>query len=304
LTAHMAYERRIEPRALDWRSFAWSNGIFDTARRSYTEAVEGVICTPHHLIMVTLSGGARHQEVAASCGHRYVGADRAGAVSLVPAHCERRLKLRGVESEWASISLDPALLSDGDLGIAAKARSLESATFTNSDDPFLSGLTEEFVRLHRADGGLDATYCDAMSWSLAHYLLRRYGEPDLAQGPRSWKLPPWRLRRIAEYVEAHLNREIRIADLASLVGVSPGYLHRSFRATTGQTPLTFINERRVHRAMRILQTEHAPIAEIAPRVGFVSPSHFTRTFRAIAGLSPSQYRAVNGVGPYEPAGEA
>jgi AraC family transcriptional regulator len=296
LTVPMAYERRIEPRAMDWRSFAWANGVFDTARRRYTKAVEGTIYTPHHLVMVTLNGGAQHQEVIASCGHKYVGADREGSVSFVPAHCERQLKLRGVESEWASISLNPALLEDDALRTVASTRSLEGATFTNRDDRFLAGLVAEFARLYAADGGLDPAYCDVMAWSLAHYLVRRDGRSDVPQGARSWKLPPWRLRRITDYVDAHLDGEIRVADLAALVGVSPGYLHRAFRATTGQTPLAFINERRVHRAMRILQTENASMAEIALRIGFMSPSHFTRTFRTITGINPSRYRAANGAG--------
>jgi AraC family transcriptional regulator len=291
--ADMAYERRIEPRAAGWRSFAWANGVFDTARRSYTEAVEGTICTPHHLVMVTLRGGAQHQEVTASCGHRYVGSDRPGAVSFVPAHCERRLRLRAVESEWASVSLNPTILQDEAFEYAG-ARSLEAATFTNGQDPFLAGLVGEFARIDATEGGLDIGYCDAMSWSLAHYLSCRYGGLGPERRSATWRLPPWRIRKIAEYVEARLEKEIRVADLAKIVGVSPGYLHRAFRATTGQTPLAFINERRVRRAMRILETESVSLAEIALRVGFANPSHLTRTFRAVAGLNPSQYRAANG----------
>lgn len=66
----MLYERRVEPLSTEWRSFQWAGGAFDTARRSYTERVEGIICTPQHLILVTLKGGAEYQEVEASCGHR------------------------------------------------------------------------------------------------------------------------------------------------------------------------------------------------------------------------------------------
>lgn len=293
MTALTDYVRRIEPLAKDWRHAAWASGSFDTARRPYTDMVEGIICTPHHLLLVTLDGGAERVEVAAACGHRYAGGDRRGAVSFVPAHCERRLRLWGVRSEWASLSLNPALLEDEALGEAGD-RTLQAATFTNADDPFVAGLAAEFVRLHAADGRLDPSYCDAMSWALAHHLVRRYGQREGGREPRSWKLPPWRLRRIADYVEARIDSDgdsaLRIADLAGLVGISPGHLHRAFHATTGKTPLAFINERRVRRAMAILQTERASIAEIALRVGFVSPSHFTRTFRRIAGLKPSDYR--------------
>ena len=293
MTAATAYERRMEPLASDWRHVAWSTGVFDTARRPYTEAAEGTFCTPQHLVIVTLRGGARHQEVVSSCGHRFAGPDRAGSVSFVPAHCSRRLKLAGVASEWASVGLDPHVLEDDELR-GPGARSLEASTFSNREDRFLTGVAGEFAQLHAADGRLDPTYCDAMSWSLALYLVRRYGRAGNSGRTRALRLPPWRLRRIADYVEEHLDREIRIADLAALVGVSGGYLHRAFRTSTGVTPLAFINERRVCRAMRILETERTSMVDIALRIGFVSPSHFTRTFRSVTGLSPSRYRLLSG----------
>ena len=81
-----------------------------------------------------------------------------------------------------------------------------------------------------------------------------------------------------------------MADLARLVGLSAGHLHRAFRETTGQTPLEFINRRRVERAAAILATEEPTIAEVALRVGFLSPSHFSRTFRRVTGRNPSARR--------------
>jgi AraC family transcriptional regulator len=285
LTVQKTYIRKVEPRSLQWQSHAWRDGVFDAGRRPFTPVVEGTICSPQHLVLVTLNGRAERFEVTSACGHRYAGDDRPGAVSFVPAHCERRLRFFGVEAQWASVSLSPALFGGDEL---------DNATFTNRDDPFLAGLVAEFARLYAADGTLDPTYCDAMSVALAQYLAHRYGHARPPAEGYSWKLPPWRLRRIADYVEARIDSdadgEIRIADLAGLVGLSAGHLHRAFRATTGKTPLEFINERRVRRAMQILEKEGASIAEIALRIGFLSPSHFTRTFRRIAGVNPSSYR--------------
>jgi AraC family transcriptional regulator len=286
------YRRRIEPLATGWRSYAWQHGVFDTARRPLTELAEGAICTAHHLLLVTLTGGARELEVSAACGHRYSGQDRPGAVSFVPADCERQTVLRGVESEWASISLSPTLFEEEALGRKGAARFI--ATFTNRDDPVLAGMAAEFARIFRADGLLETLYCEAMCRAMAHHLASRYGEAQPQDDVRDWKLPPWRLRKIADHVEDHLDGEIRIADLATLIGLSAGHLHRAFRATLGKTPLEFITERRVQRAMQMLARETASIAEIALRVGFQSPSHFTRTFRRMVGVNPGDYRAKRG----------
>ena len=286
------YGRRIEPLPTGWRSYAWDHGVFDTARRPYTEAAEGAICTSHHLLLVTLRGGARELEVSAACGHRFSGQDRSGAVSFVPADCERQTLLRGVESEWVSISLSPALFQEDALGRKGVSRGI--ATFTNREDPVLAGMATESARLYRADGVLEALYCDAMCRAMAHYLASRYGEAQPQDDVRDWKLTPWRLRKIADHVEDHLDGEIRIADLAGLLNLSVGHLHRAFRATLGKTPLEFITERRVQRAMQMLARDTASVADIALRVGFQSPSHFTRTFRRTVGVNPGDYRAKRG----------
>jgi len=290
----VAYLRRMEPVASDWRNHAWSTGAFDTGRRPATPAAEGVFCTPQHLVIVTLRGGARHQEVRADCGHRFMGPDRPGAVSFVPAHCGRELKLSDIESEWASIALDPSLLHDDAFG---RSRSLDLATFSNREDRFLAGTAAELARVAALDGCLDPLQGEEMALTVARYLVGRYGRPTPGVAGRPSRLPAWRLRRIVDHVEAHLDHEIRIADLAEAVGVSAGYLHRAFRASLGQTPLAFVNERRVRRAQRIIESEPVSMIDVALRIGFQSPSHFTRTFRAVTGLSPSRYRALAGYHP-------
>ncbi len=99
LKTETGYVRRVEPLASNWRSACWSAGSFDTGRRSATDVVEGLIRTPHHMLLVNIRGGAEHLTVATDCGHRYEGPDRPGAVSFVPGNCERRLRLLGVRSE-------------------------------------------------------------------------------------------------------------------------------------------------------------------------------------------------------------
>lgn len=277
------YVRKVEPIARDWRSQAWSNGVFDTGRRGYTERVEGVIRTPQHVLMVTLRGGADRVEVTSDCGHRHSGPDRTGLVSFVPAHCGRSLALTGVEARWGSIALDPILFEDGE-------GAFDPGAFTNVEDPFAAAMVSEFGRLHARDGRLDATYCESMSWALARHLTQRYGGAPRKSDRRSWKIAPWRLRRIVDHIEAKLDGVIRVTELAEIASLSPGYFHRAFRATTGQTPLAFINTRRIERATELIRTGDESLAAIALTVGFVSPRHFTRTFRQVTGANPSSYR--------------
>jgi AraC family transcriptional regulator len=129
-----------------------------------------------------------------------------------------------------------------------------------------------------------------MSIAAAQYLVSRYGSG--AELRRPDRLSPWRLHRIGDFVDENLEKNIRVATLASLVGLSEGHFHRAFHATTGETPLQFINRKRIERAVETLAREEVTVVELALRLGFVSPSHFARVFRGVTGVNPSQFRRM------------
>jgi AraC family transcriptional regulator len=274
---------RLSSRPDGWRRAQWASGAFETAHRPMTPIVEGRILSPNHLIMATLSGGAERHVISAEGGHRYDGPDLPATVSFLPAGCERRLRLHNVEWRWAAIALDPAKIS----GIAQA--SIETlGPLSGAEDNFVWNVLAEFQRLDALEGGLDTTYCDTMSLAIILYLARRYGGTKVKA--TSIKLPAWRLRRVTEFIDAHLSRTIRIADLAELAQLSEGHFHRAFRATTGRTPLEFVHERRSAMAKQLLAGSRLSVAQVALRAGFLSPAHFARVFRAATGQSPSQYR--------------
>ena len=271
---------QVSPAAVHHRRVAWQGGAFETARRERTASVEGVIRSSSHLVMATLKGGARVHEFVTEEGFRYKGQDKAGFVSFLPAGCERRLSLSDVAWEWASIALPPKV-----------AFSTENVgPFSEANNEFLFGMLKHFRLLFDADGALDVTYCDAMTFALTQYLKHRgsSGKAE-AQNVRGG-LPPRKLRTVTEYIDANLGGEIRIRELARLVDRSEGHFHRAFRSTTGKTPLQFVNERRVGRAAEILAARPDSILDVALQVGFVSASHFARTFRRVTGVNPDRYR--------------
>lgn len=267
------------------------------ARRSFTKEAEGRIAIHHHLVLVTLAGGARRCEVDMECGHRYEGEDFPGAVSFVPAGCSRHVALRDVQSEWASISLRPDLLNKMTLG-ADGDRAIEIPAFTNLRDPLISSMLAAFAQLRQGRETIDPAYGDAMATALAQHLIARYGQTEGISRPADSKLPSWRLRRIADYVEAHLDTPIQVGDLAGIAGLSVGHFHRALQATIGRTPLGFITDRRIARARHLLAEGDIPVTELSLLVGFSSPSHFARLFRRATGISPSEYR--KGIRPSDP----
>jgi AraC family transcriptional regulator len=280
--------RDFEPHAEGWRSFAWPGGCFDTAVRPLTSHVEGRMTLSHPTIMAVTEGGCGSIEVTSDCGHRYSGADVAGTASFIPAGTTRHIKMRDVQSKWASLSIRPDLFNLSDERGGSDPQRL--SPFTNRNEPFLAGMLAELRRSRCEDERLDSLYCETMALSAAQYLLRRYGERVKAPSTLS-PLPGWRLRRAKDYVAAHLgDSDLRLDDIAASVGLSTGFFHRAFRQTTGETPLGYIQRRRIEEAMRLLASNNLTIAEIAIKVGFWSPSHFARLFRRQSGMTPSQYR--------------
>jgi len=116
---------------------------------------------------------------------------------------------------------------------------------------------------------------------------------EAAEGARS-ELPACRLRRVIEYVQENLQRDLRLAELSALVHMSPYHFARLFKQSTGVPPHRFLVRRRIDAARVLLAAQTAPIAEIAQLVGFRTPSHFTTTFRRVTGMTPSAYRGEAG----------
>ena len=112
----------------------------------------------------------------------------------------------------------------------------------------------------------------------------------VANGASS-ELPACRLRRVTQYIQENLQRELRLAELSALVHMSPYHFARLFKRSTGVPPHKFLVRRRIDEARALLEARTVPIAEISRLVGFRTPSHFTTTFRRITGMTPSAYRS-------------
>jgi AraC-like DNA-binding protein len=80
-------------------------------------------------------------------------------------------------------------------------------------------------------------------------------------------------------------------------GVPMRRFFRAFRATTGLTPIAFIQSARVQRAIELFETEGAGVTEAAIRVGYSNLGYFTRIFARATGLTPSAYRRVTAGAP-------
>lgn len=97
-----------------------------------------------------------------------------------------------------------------------------------------------------------------------------------------------------EYIEAHFEENISVADIARELGVSVSYLSRNFKESTGGTVIQTINQKKMERAEEYLLTTDLKIYEIAEMLGFENISYFSRFFKKHKGISPKEYKDQKG----------
>ncbi len=93
-----------------------------------------------------------------------------------------------------------------------------------------------------------------------------------------------------EYIECNVGEEIRIEKLAEIAGLSQFYFQRLFHKLVGRTTGEYIKLRRLAKAKDALLGKDVRIIDIALEYGFLSHEHFTRAFKTVFGITPSEYR--------------
>ena len=99
-----------------------------------------------------------------------------------------------------------------------------------------------------------------------------------------------RINRAVDYATQHLDRSLRLEDVAKIACFSPFHFHRIFRALMGETLASFVRRIRLERSLFLLSHQPgASLTEIALSCGFASSSDFSRSFRAHYGVSPRRF---------------
>jgi len=134
-------------------------------------------------------------------------------------------------------------------------------------------------------------FADSLGSALAIRLLALQSPSKVAPTERSRALPAWRLRRVLEYIEANLEEDLSLAELAGVAGFSLSHFKQLFKQAVGVPVHRFVLERRVERARVRLMEGKQSRTDIALEAGFAHPSHMARCMRRVLGLSPSQVAA-------------
>ncbi|RKH59609.1 helix-turn-helix domain-containing protein [Corallococcus llansteffanensis] len=134
-------------------------------------------------------------------------------------------------------------------------------------------------------------FADSLASALAARLLALQSRRGASTSKPGRALPAWRLRHVLEYIEAHLDEDLTLAELAKVAGFSLSHFKPLFRHATGMPVHRFVLGRRVERARLRLLEGGRSMTDIALEAGFSHPSHMARVMRRVLGVSPSQIAA-------------
>ena len=99
-----------------------------------------------------------------------------------------------------------------------------------------------------------------------------------------------RILNALEYITNNIEKEINIRQLADICFLSLDHFIRLFKKEMKQTPLVYINEKRIEKALSLLIFTNQPVKDIAYQLSFENVSYFNRLFKKQTGCTPMEYR--------------
>jgi AraC family transcriptional regulator len=209
----------------------------------------------------------------------------AGEMSLVPRHFEKWF--RTDDLHYLSVGISDAALTAAADGTSGE---VELRRADNLADARLRALVEAVNAERIAEFPSGRLFLDSVEQALAVALVNGYAVRHCSVQTHRGGLGCARLRRIKEFVEARMEDELTLCEMAQAVGLSTAHFSRMFRKSTGETPHQFLLRRRVERAKEMLRSADARVMDVAVACGFKTQQHFAQVFRHECGASPTEYR--------------
>jgi len=241
-----------------------------------------------HVILLSLTDGCSGELITGS-GNGIRGIQTKGNICVVPAGLEHQAVLEG-NSEHLALYLDPSLIVKA-AAEAHVAGSFEIAERYTRRDEVINSIGMALLAEIESEGLSGRLYAESLGNVLAVHLLRYYTVPSTRPVTFTGGLSATKLRQVTEFIGDNYGREIKLAELAQVAGMSSFHFAREFKRTTGTTPHQYLIKFRVERAKALLARRDLPLIEVSLRSGFSHQSHFTRLFRRFTGTTPHSYRA-------------
>lgn len=168
-------------------------------------------------------------------------------------------------------------------------KSLELIPHFSTPDPLVYQIGLALQRALETADSISRLYAETMNTALMVHLLQSYCAEKLTLPTYSGGLSRRKLQRVIEYIDAHLDCDLSLKELAEIVQMSAHYFAQLFKQSTGISPHQYVIRCRIERSKELLKQKQITIADVAEIVGFVDQSHFHRHFKRLVGITPKAF---------------
>lgn len=212
------------------------------------------------------------------------------SVTLIPAGTSYRWDTAGPIA-YAHLYIDPAIVDHAvQEHFDRDPRAVRLVDCVAADSPLIKALFLAMLAEIEAPGPALRLKLDTMLQTLLVQLICEHSSLDATTTTAQHSLAPSRLRRVLDFIEAHLADEIELDDLAAVAGSSRFHFARAFRDATGFPPYRYLVHRRVDAAKTLLVQSDLSMEQISVRSGFKSSAQFAVMFKQMFGTTPSRFR--------------
>ena len=240
----------------------------------------------HHYVVQHL-GGAK--QVDRRCeGSMLTTIVEEGTLTFVPAGTEFKWHTRG-PIEFAHLYISPALMARAALRFD-RVNELSLVDTVGCRDPLLEALYAAMREEVYSQRAASPIYLDTLLESFLIKLLLDHSTACLRDTKSRETLPSFRIRRILDFIEAHLDHALTLDDLVAVAGGSSFHFSRAFKNSVGDSPYKYLLRRRMAHAQRLLMSTDWPLPKIARSCGFPGAVNFSRSFSRLLQVTPTQFR--------------
>jgi len=178
-----------------------------------------------------------------------------------------------------------------DLAPATNAAGVEFIDPMNGTDPVVDSFARHAAHLMVQHVPTSRLLVEATGLQLAAHLISRHSNMGAKTAHRkSGGLAPWQIRRVCDYMEDHLEKDISLSELGEITDLSPNHFCSAFRVSLGMPPHAWLLQTRMKRAKTMLANPRFSLTEIALAVGYTDQSAFGAAFRRVNAFTPTQWR--------------
>jgi AraC family transcriptional regulator len=242
-----------------------------------------------HEVNISVSGSLTTEKIS-STGKAIITKGGAGNLCLTPygqsigAYWEKPLDNMGI-----------LLAPDFVRNVAVENRfsaDFEFKEIYKEKDSLIQQIGFALLEESKSESPAGRLYADSLIQTLTLHLLKNYSDAASVRENTNGGLSGYKLKRVQEFINANLEEDLSLGELAEVADLSQFHFARAFRKSTGQTPQQYLMQQRIERAKLLLAKDELPIVEISLRTGFKNQSHFTTLFRKFTKFTPKLWREM------------